>query len=59
MGEIQTCKCPNNYEAATREQPDAKKVRAIVDLDYAGDTSHRKSVTETSIMMAGDASIIR
>ena len=53
MGNIHVCKDTNNYVANTREQTDPTNVRSTVDSDYAGDTSHRKSVTGISIMMAG------
>ena len=53
IGDIHMCKHPNNYVAETREQTDATKVRATVESDYAGDTTHRRLVTGITVMLAG------
>ena len=47
--------CPhiNNYESQTREQHNSSEFRATVHSDYAGDTSHRRSVTGISVKLAG------
>ena len=52
-GDIPQCKESNNYTPQTREQPNADDIRATVDSDYAGDTSHRRSVTGITVKIAG------
>ena len=42
---IPNCKETNNYTPQTREQNDATNIIATFDSNYAGDTSHRRSVT--------------
>ena len=52
-GDIPTCKEANNYTPQTREQAVAENIRTIVDSYYAGDTSHRRSVTGITVKITG------
>ena len=53
-GPLPTSTHVNNYEPHTRTQTKSKDIRATVDSDYAGDSSHRRSVTGISIEIAGE-----
>ena len=58
LGKLPDCKIDGNYdesEAATRSQYDISTLKAAVDSDFAGDTSHRKSVSGVIIKLAGGA----
>ena len=58
IGQLPTCKIDNNYDestAATRSQYDDYIMKAAVDSDFAGDTSHRRSVSGVVIKLAGGA----
>ena len=52
IGKIPNCSKSNNYTPQTREQQDSTNVRATVDSDYAGDTSHMRLVTGISVNVA-------
>ena len=51
VGDIPSCTHPNNYVPQTREHENATEVRATVNSDYVGDTTHRKSVTGIIVML--------
>ncbi len=58
FGKIPECKSDSNYDEnniSTRKQPDADVLKAAVDSDFAGDISHRKSVSGIIIKLAGGA----
>ena len=42
----------NNHKEETREQTDLKRMRAIVDSDFANDTNYRRSITGICIKLA-------
>ena len=52
-GPLPTSTHVNNYEPHTRTQTKSKDIRATVDSDYTGDSSHQRSVTGISIKIAG------
>ena len=58
IGKMPECKSDLNYDeqtVTTRHQYDADILKAAVDSDFAGDTSHRKSVSGIIIKLAGGA----
>ena len=58
IGTIPQCKQDITYDESnvtTRHQYDADLLKAAVDSDFAGDTSHRKSVSGIIIKLAGGA----
>lgn len=55
LGPNPTSKEPNNYTPTTRQQDSSTDTRAIIDLDYTNDSTHRKSVTGIAIKIVGGA----
>ena len=58
IGKLPECKDDMNYDepnVTTRQQYDSSLLKAAVDSDFAGDTSHRKSVSGVIIKLAGGA----
>ena len=55
IGSTPICTQPNNYTPTLKEQLDPKEPRATTDSDYAGDTTHQKSVTGFMIKLGGGA----
>ena len=56
IGDMPICKTDDNYDDSdihTRMEHNDSTLHAAVDSDFAGDISHRKSVTGVVIKIAG------